>query len=90
MAIQSINRLLTKSSAKDELHLIQEALKLTRKSPNFIELKKNLTTWMQKVLNIFEEMNQHESVNPIDTAKTWISDNLGNNITIDKIAKKFI
>ncbi|MBM7651124.1 helix-turn-helix domain-containing protein [Neobacillus cucumis] len=88
LAIQSINRLLTKSSAKDELHLIQEALKLTRKSPNFIELKKNLTTWMQKVLNIFEEMNQHESVNPIDTAKTWITDNLGNNITIDKIAKK--
>ncbi|ULT54951.1 response regulator [Neobacillus drentensis] len=87
LAIQTINRLLTKSVAKDELHLIQEALKLTRKSLNFIELKVNLTTWMHKVLKIFEEKNIHESINPIDTAKTWITENLGNNITIDKIAK---
>ncbi|MEH7097684.1 helix-turn-helix domain-containing protein [Neobacillus vireti] len=87
LAIQTINRLLTKSVAKDELHLIQEALKLTRKSPNFIELKRNLASWMHKVLKIFEEMNLHESINPTDTAKAWIMENLGNNITIDKIAK---
>ncbi|PFO06624.1 hypothetical protein COJ85_06880 [Bacillus sp. AFS076308] len=88
LAIQSINRLLTRSFVKDELNLIQEALKLTRKSPNFIELKRNLTTWMLKVLKIFEEMTLHESINPIETAKAWIMNNLGNNITIDKIAKK--
>jgi two-component system response regulator YesN len=88
LAIQAINRLIIKTSAKDEMGLIQEALQLTRKSPNLTELKKNTTAWMNKVIKIIEEMERQESTNPIETAKSWILDNLGNNITIDKIAKE--
>jgi two-component system response regulator YesN len=32
-------------------------------------------------------MNQREVPDPVETAKKWILDNLGENITIDKIAK---
>jgi two-component system, response regulator YesN len=88
LTVQSINRLIKKTFVKDEMGLVQEALQLTRKSPNFTELKRNITAWMGKLLKIMEEINQQEMANPIETAKNWILDNLGNNITIDKIAKE--
>lgn len=88
LAIQLINRLLKKAFAKDEIKLVQEALQLARKSSNFTELKRNITEWIFKVLKIIDDLNMQETVNPIETAKSWILENLGNNITIDKIAKE--
>ncbi|PEQ93891.1 hypothetical protein CN481_09590 [Bacillus sp. AFS006103] len=87
MSIQTVNFLLKNAQAKDELSLIQDGFQLTKKSPSFQELKNNIKDWMQKVFKILEKMNQREIPDPVETAKKWITDNLGESITIDKIAK---
>ncbi|MEH7073467.1 response regulator transcription factor [Neobacillus drentensis] len=88
LSIQTVNFLLRNARAKDEVFLIQEGLQLTKKSANFLELKKKITGWIQKVFNVLDRLNQRELVDPVETAKKWILNNLGENITIDKIARK--
>lgn len=87
LSIQTVNFLLKNAQAKEQISLIQDGLQLTKKSPNFHELKNNIKDWMQKVFKILEKMNQREVPDPVETAKKWILNNLGESITIDKIAK---
>jgi two-component system response regulator YesN len=83
-----VNHLLKNAHVKDEIFLIQEALQLTKRSPNFKVLRNNLKDWVQKVFNILEKMNQNKMVDPVEAAKKWILNNFGENITIDKIARE--
>lgn len=87
LSIQTVNFLLKNTQAKEQISLIQDGLQLTKESPNFHELKNNIKDWMKKVFTILEKMNQREVHDPVETAKKWILKNLGESITIEKIAK---
>lgn len=88
LSIQTVNLLLKHAHAKDEIMIIQEALSFVKKAPNFTVLKTNMNEWMNKVFLILEKINQRDVVDPVEAAKKWIMNNLGENITIDKIARE--
>lgn len=88
LSIQTVNLLLKHAHAKEEIIIIQEALSFVKRAPNFTVLKTNINQWMTKVFLILEKINQRDSVDPVEAAKNWIMNNLGENITIDKIARE--
>lgn len=88
LIVQTMNLLLKHAQVKEEIFLIQEGLQLTKQSPNFLVLKNKLKNWMQKIFTILVRVNQRELTDPVETAKKWILNNVGENITIDKIARE--
>ncbi|WP_042462337.1 response regulator transcription factor [Neobacillus dielmonensis] len=87
LSVQTVNLLLKNASGKDEVFLIQEGLQLTKRSSNFAGLKNNIKVWLQKVWTILERDNQQGTFDPVETAKNWIANHLGESLTIEKIAK---
>lgn len=88
LTVQVVNHLLKYSKTKDEIPLIHEALHLTKISPNFNVLRENFIVWMQKIYTSLDQLNKKEQADPIQTSKQWILENLGENITIEKIARE--
>ncbi|WP_462409531.1 response regulator transcription factor [Neobacillus sp. Marseille-QA0830] len=87
LSVQTANLLLKNASVKVEVFLIQEGLQLTKHSSNFSGLKNNIKEWLQKVWRILEKEKQQEAFDPVESAKNWIAEHLGENLTIEKIAK---
>jgi two-component system, response regulator YesN len=88
LTVQVVNHLLKYSNTKDEIPLIHEALHLTKGATNFRVLMEHLSDWMQKIFTSLDIINKKEQSDPIKTSKQWILDNLGENITIEKIARE--
>lgn len=88
LSVQAVNVLLKDSSTVENVYLIQEAISFTRKSASFTVLRDNLTKWMEKIYQLRLKKQQQEDINPIHVAKRWIKNNIGGNITIDKIARE--
>nr|WP_263327644.1 helix-turn-helix domain-containing protein [Neobacillus sp. Marseille-Q6967] len=88
LTVQVVNYLLKYSYKKDEIPLIHEALHLTKRAANFQSLRRNLIDWMQKVFSSLDQINKKELADPVKISKQWILDNLGENITIEKIARE--
>jgi two-component system, response regulator YesN len=88
LTVQVVNHLLKYSNTKDEIPLIHEALHLTNRASNFRVLREHLSDWMQKIFISLDQINTKEQSDPVKTSKQWILDNLGENITIEKIARE--
>jgi two-component system, response regulator YesN len=88
LTLQVVNHLLKYSKTKDEIPLIHEALHLTKSSPNFNILREKLIIWMQKIYTSLDQLNKKEQGDPVQISKQWILENLGENITIEKIARE--
>ncbi|WP_077624574.1 helix-turn-helix domain-containing protein [Sediminibacillus massiliensis] len=65
--------------------LLTEALQLTRHAGNFSQLKDGIKLWVLKVKKGIANFKQLDS-DPVQRAKQWINNHLGDNITIKKIA----
>jgi len=88
LTVQVVNHLLKYSNTKDEIPLIHEALHLTKRASNFRVLREHLNDWMQKIFTSLDQISKKEQNDPVKTSKQWIFDNLGENITIEKIARE--
>ncbi|MFS0776990.1 helix-turn-helix domain-containing protein [Neobacillus sp. 3P2-tot-E-2] len=88
LTVQVVNYLLKYSKTKDEIPLIHEALHLAKSSPNFNTLRGNFIVWMQRIYTSLDQLNKKEQADPVQTSKKWILGNLGENITIEKIARE--
>ena len=71
----------------EDQNLLSDALNITKQAANFVQLKDNVKLW---ILHVLEKMAglKKEQQNPIQVAKEWIKNNLGDNITIKKIAQQ--
>ncbi|MDR4946137.1 response regulator transcription factor [Neobacillus cucumis] len=71
----------------EDPELLTNALSFTKHAANFIQLKDQVKIW---ILQVMEKMTRlkKEQHNPIQVAKEWIKDNLGDNISIKKIAQQ--
>ncbi|MBT2700450.1 AraC family transcriptional regulator [Bacillus sp. ISL-40] len=67
--------------------LLTDALNITKHASNFIQLKDRVKLWILHVMEKMAGLNK-EQQNPIQIAKVWIKNNLGDNITIKKIAQQ--
>jgi YesN/AraC family two-component response regulator len=89
LTVQIVNHVVKSSNhIMDETPLIQEALYLTKRASNFNVLRYNLKEWVQKVLKVLHPKNKQETIDPIQTAKKYVLCNLGENLTIGKIARE--
>jgi two-component system response regulator YesN len=80
-----VNRWMEHDGFGEDPYLLTEALQLTKHAANFTQLKDSVKQW---ILNVMKKMQAitADHPNPIQQAKEWIKNNLGENITIKKIA----
>ncbi|ULT58336.1 response regulator [Neobacillus drentensis] len=71
----------------EEPDLLSDALTITNHAANFVQLKDNVKLWILHVMEKMADLKK-ERQNPIQVAKEWIRNNLGENITIKKIAQQ--
>jgi two-component system, response regulator YesN len=88
LTVQVVNHLLKYSSTKEEIPLIHEALYLSSTASNFMTLRENLSKWMQKIFTGLDQINKKDQADPVQISKQWIINHLGENITIEKIARE--
>ncbi|WP_160720432.1 response regulator transcription factor [Bacillus sp. USDA818B3_A] len=67
--------------------LLTDALNSTKNAPNFVQLKDQVKLWILDVMDNMAGLKK-EQHNPIQVAKEWIKNNLGDNISIKKIAQQ--
>ena len=67
--------------------LLTNALTITKQAVNFIQLKDQVKVWILQVMEKMVSLKK-EQQNPIQVAKEWIKNNLGENISIKKIAQQ--
>ena len=83
LCIRIINRWMEHQGFKEDPHVFTEALQLTKHAGDFAQLKDDVKHWVFRMKN---KMLLHHDSNPIQQAKEFIRDHLGENITIKRIA----
>ncbi|WP_026566553.1 response regulator transcription factor [Bacillus sp. UNC41MFS5] len=79
------NHWIEKDGYGEDPDLLTDALNITMHASNFIQLKDRVKLWILHVMEKMGSLNKKQQ-NPILIAKEWIKNNLGDNITIKKIA----
>lgn len=88
LTVQIVNHMVKHSLTKNETAFLQEALNLTKRAVNFKVLRYSLNEWIKNVFVSIDKINKPVLADPIQTAKQWIMGNMGENITIEKIARE--
>ncbi|MFP3124713.1 response regulator [Ectobacillus funiculus] len=83
LCIRIINRWMEHQGFKEDPHVFTEALQLTQHAGDFAQLKDGVKHWVLRMKN---KMLIHHDSNPMQQAKEFIQDHLGENITIKRIA----
>ncbi|KKI89859.1 hypothetical protein WQ54_22190 [Bacillus sp. SA1-12] len=86
LCLQIINRWLEYAGFGDTPELLPGALQLTKRAANFHQLSDSIKHWVLQMKEKIDERKNKDS-DPIQRAKDWILQNLGENITIKKIAE---
>lgn len=87
LCLQIVNRWMEFDIFKETPDLLPEVLQLTKRAANFHQLKDSIKHWVLQQKEKLESRKKQTSSDPIQRAKEWIHQNLGENITIKKIAE---
>jgi two-component system, response regulator YesN len=85
LCIRSINHWVENDGLAEDINMLIEAFKITKKSSNLIQLKDGIKTWMISLVKKMKEIDSSHS-DPIHQVKTWVNHHLSENITIKKLA----
>lgn len=85
LSIRIIDRWMDFDGFSDESRLLTEALHITKYAGNFSQLKAGVKGWVLKVKKGIARLKETDS-GPIQRAKEWIHQHLGDQITVKKIA----
>ncbi|SMQ63460.1 two-component system, response regulator YesN [Bacillus sp. OV166] len=85
LSIRIVNRWMEHDGFGEDPYVLTEAMQLTKHAANFTQLKDSVKHW---VLNVMKNMRAltYDQSSPVQQAKEWIQNNLGESITIKKIA----
>ncbi|WP_299090593.1 helix-turn-helix domain-containing protein [uncultured Metabacillus sp.] len=86
LCLQIVNRWLEFAGFGETPDLLPGALQLTKRAANFYQLGDSIKLWVLQMKKKIDERKNEDS-DPIQRAKDWIQQNLGENITIKKIAE---
>ncbi|MEH7118817.1 AraC family transcriptional regulator [Neobacillus vireti] len=87
LLIGIVNNWIENDGYSEDPDLLTDALNLTKNAANFIQLKDGVKMWIVSVMEKMASLKK-EHHNPIQVAKEWIKDHLGDNISIKKIAQQ--
>lgn len=87
LLIGIVNNWIENDGYSEDPNLLTDALNITKNAANFIQLKDRVKMWIVHVMEKMTDMKK-EQHNPIQVAKEWIKNNLGDNISIKKIAQQ--
>ncbi|MEH7544806.1 response regulator transcription factor [Neobacillus vireti] len=87
LLIGIVNNWIENDGYSEDPNLLTDALNITKNAANFIQLKDRVKMWIVHVMEKMTDLKK-EQHNPIQVAKEWIKNNLGDNISIKKIAQQ--
>lgn len=82
-----VNRWMEHDGFGEDPHIFSEAIKLTKHASSFSQLKDSVKHWVIDVKNKIQLLSG-DHPDSIQLAKEWINQNLGENITVKKIANQ--
>ena len=86
LCLQIFNKWVEIDGFGENADLLSNALKLTKKAGNFTQLKDSIKHWILEIKRKIDNHRKSDS-DPIQRAKKWIHQNLGEHITIKEIAE---
>lgn len=86
LCLQIFNKWVEIDGLGENAEMLSNALKITKKAGNFTQLKGSIKQW---ILDIKRKVDNRRKIDsdPIQRAKNWIHQNLGEHITIKEIAE---
>ncbi|MEH7096291.1 response regulator transcription factor [Neobacillus vireti] len=87
LLIGIVNNWIENDGYSEDPNLLTDALGITKNAANFIQLKDRVKMWIIQVMEKMADLKK-EQHNPIQVAKEWIKNNLGDSISIKKIAQQ--
>ncbi|WP_342041649.1 response regulator transcription factor [Bacillus sp. OTU2372] len=87
LLIGIVNNWIENDGYSEDPNLLTDALNITKNAANFIQFKDRVKMWIVHVMEKMTDLKK-EQHNPIQVAKEWIKNNLGDNISIKKIAQQ--
>lgn len=86
LGISLINYIMKSGRIANESERIQHLFNITNKSSNFSEYRNEVHDWCKEILKQFDELLSNERTEPVEFAKRWIKEHIGEKITIPKIS----
>lgn len=87
LCLQIFNKCMVIDGFGEISELLSHALQLTKKAGNFNQLKESIKKWIFEIKGRVDTSRKLDS-DPIQRAKNWIQENLGEHITIKEIAEQ--
>lgn len=83
--IKIVNMWMDNDGYCEDPYLLAEAMQITKQATSFNELKERTKFWIMGMMSKIQSLTDTQP-DTIKQAKHWINDNLGDNITVKKIA----